>query len=277
MSEKSEVHSYQIISALEKRFERDSYMLLTEVPTGGDVNGNLRFDAITLARYHNGFDVTGYEVKVSRSDFLRDAKLHLYPQYVNAMTLVCPRGMVDRKELPDGYGLMWYEPESGSLRYRRKPEHDLARDTHQIRDSIIARLAFGSAPSRYGRYEDAREYVQQKRELKNIGRLFGTMLAKRVDELSRATDTGYQERLERDYQKLRQLENILQDNGVDIYYLDLDNPEHVQRITDQIKNGASLQDVRRQSRSIVGSVNTLLRAAGLPQYQQPDSTTMEES
>jgi len=63
----------------------------------------------------------GYEVKVSRSDFLADDK---WPRYLTATTyfsFVCPWGLIGLDEIPDGIGLICMNQAGTGLVTRRKP------------------------------------------------------------------------------------------------------------------------------------------------------------
>lgn len=58
--------------------------------------------------------LTGYEIKVSRSDFLQDDKWHGYLDYCHKFYFVCPKGMIKRKEIEsmdNDVGLMYYSPD----------------------------------------------------------------------------------------------------------------------------------------------------------------------
>lgn len=63
----------------------------------------------------------GYEVKVSRSDFLRDEKWPAYLQYCHLFSFVCPHGLIQPEELPSDVGLIWTTKSGTRLVTRRKP------------------------------------------------------------------------------------------------------------------------------------------------------------
>ncbi len=64
-----------------------------------------------------------YEVKVRRSDFLADLgkpeKRAAYSQLAEAVYYCCPEGLVDKAEIPDGYGLL-VETASGDFELKKK-------------------------------------------------------------------------------------------------------------------------------------------------------------
>lgn len=74
--------------------------------------GGLRTcDALALSLYvSTGFALIGHEVKVSRSDWLRElkdpGKADAFRRYCEQWWLVAPEGVAHREELPEGWGLL---------------------------------------------------------------------------------------------------------------------------------------------------------------------------
>jgi hypothetical protein len=50
--------------------------------------------------------VTGYEIKVSRRDFVQDKKLSEYLPYCNYLYIVAPKDVLETRELPEGVGFL---------------------------------------------------------------------------------------------------------------------------------------------------------------------------
>ena len=92
----------------------------TEVKTGRSRPGYLRFDAVAIKQSWARPCITGYEIKVSRSDFLRDKKWQNYQKYCHEFWFVCPPGVVKLDELPGDVGLMYYSPEHDALFTKRR-------------------------------------------------------------------------------------------------------------------------------------------------------------
>lgn len=61
----------------------------------------------------------GYEIKISRGDFLRDKKHLEYLPYCTGFSFVCPDKMIKKDEIEDDIGLI-YCREDGSLRTAKK-------------------------------------------------------------------------------------------------------------------------------------------------------------
>jgi len=62
---------------------------------------------------------TGYEIKVSRSDFLNDKKWVSYLAYCNEFYFVSPKGVIQVAEVPETAGLIWVT-DTGNKLYTKK-------------------------------------------------------------------------------------------------------------------------------------------------------------
>ena len=115
MSNKTNVRADEIKRALFKRHTDD--LFLTEVKTGATWSNKdlLKFDAIAIKKSWAKPRLTGYEVKVSRSDFLNDQKWPDYLPHCRCFSFVCPKGLIQPEELTDEVGLIWYYLDSGAL------------------------------------------------------------------------------------------------------------------------------------------------------------------
>ena len=91
-------------------------------------HGSLRVDALILdtrTRWARGF-----EVKVSRSDFLADEKWKLYTQFCSSLSIACPSGLIQREEVGDPFGLLWIGRErfGTTATWVKKPKRFQKRD-----------------------------------------------------------------------------------------------------------------------------------------------------
>lgn len=114
--------STDIKRALAEKHWKDFF--LTEVksgPTQLSAPGDLKIlDGLAVRKSWTSPCFTGYEVKISRGDFLRDAKFYTYEELVNCLYIICPKGMIDRTEVPESVGLMYYDPEKKTIATRKK-------------------------------------------------------------------------------------------------------------------------------------------------------------
>ena len=93
-------------------------VFVAECKTGPTTTANahhLRMDAWVMRRSWAHPDTTGYEIKVSRGDFLRDDKWPAYLKYCNRFYFVCPPNMIAVNEVPAGCGLMWASKNAAML------------------------------------------------------------------------------------------------------------------------------------------------------------------
>ena len=95
-----------------------------EVKSGRTRPGYLRFDAVAIKKSWSKPLITGYEIKVSRFDFLRDKKWPGYQAYCHEFYFVSPPGVVTLDDLPSpehGHvGLIYYSPEHDTLFTKRR-------------------------------------------------------------------------------------------------------------------------------------------------------------
>ena len=120
----------QILSKLKKMHtQKDDPRALqdafyTEVKTGRTQLGYLRLDAIAIKKSWVKPCIIGYEVKVKRSDFLRDKKWQNYQKYCHEFWFVCPPGVVTLEDLAavncGDVGLLYYSPEHDTLFTKRR-------------------------------------------------------------------------------------------------------------------------------------------------------------
>lgn len=88
--------------------------------------GDKRIDAVIIDTAKRW--IRGFEIKVSRSDFLRDEKWQSYTEFCSSLTLVCPDGLIARDEVQPPFGLLYVMP-YGDVRWIRKPKRFQRRDS----------------------------------------------------------------------------------------------------------------------------------------------------
>lgn len=88
------------------------HVFLTEVRNATGFYGSTRYaDGLSMCMYPSqGLEIQGYEIKVSRGDWLSELKnpekANEIMQYCDRWWLVCPKGVVNKDELPKNWGLM---------------------------------------------------------------------------------------------------------------------------------------------------------------------------
>ena len=78
---------------------------------------------------------TAYEIKVSRSDFLSDIakpdKRRAYLEVAEALYYVCPEGLIDKKEVPQECGLIYFEEKYNNFaikKHAKRGKVELSQD-----------------------------------------------------------------------------------------------------------------------------------------------------
>jgi len=119
---KNGVRATDIKKAL-SQYHSDSYKstIFFEVKTGPTYFNSdlLIMDGLAIKKSWKNPKLTGYEIKVSRSDFLRDEKWRGYLDYCHKFYFVCPKGLISRDEieaLDENVGLMYYHKDYNNCR-----------------------------------------------------------------------------------------------------------------------------------------------------------------
>jgi DNA repair MmcB-like protein len=104
----SRISARQIESLLEQRHSSDFYASqVKNGPTQYTSTGDLLIlDFWAMKKSWSNPLSIGYEIKVSRSDFLQDTKWHGYLDYCQEFYFAAPVGVIDPKELPPEVGLV---------------------------------------------------------------------------------------------------------------------------------------------------------------------------
>lgn len=109
------IRADEIKEILRKKHQGETF--LTEVKTGPTIatgKGDLqKLDALAIKPSWSNPCFTAYEVKVSRSDFLRDDKWPNYLNYCHRFYWACPSGLIKPEEVADPCGLVWVNEDGG--------------------------------------------------------------------------------------------------------------------------------------------------------------------
>jgi hypothetical protein len=167
---KLKLDSSIIEKALARRHENDFF--LTEVKTGSAYfnTDKYRLDAVAFKKSWAHPRITGYEVKVSRSDFLRDEKFTGYLPYVHELYIAAPAGLVKQEELPKEVGLIWYDSEKDKLAVKRRPPfRQIEINAQMLLYIIYSRLDGDRYPFHSEKAAYCQEWVEEKRKTRELG------------------------------------------------------------------------------------------------------------
>lgn len=138
----------------------------------------LRMDGWAMKRGNNL--VTGYEVKVSRQDFLHDDKWQLYLKLCNEFYFVCPWGLIKEDELDVNVGLLWVS-NGGNRLYLKKPSVRRETNKEYLQKLLLSILWNRSkiVSSVYSE-ENKRSFFERWLKDRNLDRDFGRMVGKSI-------------------------------------------------------------------------------------------------
>jgi hypothetical protein len=91
--------------------------------------------------------IRGFEIKISRADFIKDDKWTLYSEFCSSLSVVCPEELIQPEEINKPFGLLWVVKNGHGyhLSWKRKPTNFQRRNslswfwtyTHVLETEII--------------------------------------------------------------------------------------------------------------------------------------------
>jgi len=171
----------RILDLLEAKHTKDCFIV--ECLMGP--RGAPRLDAWGMLGTWEKTEYFGYEVKVERSDFLRDTKWPVYLDACNRFSFVCPWGMIKPEEVGDSAGLLWASKQSARL-YTKKiaPYREIKPPIDVIRHVLMWHTQRNRCRS--VTTEDSRAYwerwLHEKEEKRDLGHRVSAALRQLVSE-----------------------------------------------------------------------------------------------
>ncbi len=213
--------------AIAKRHRED--LFFTEVKDGPTqiVNHHSKIDALAMKISWTNFSIIGYEVKVSRSDFLRDEKWRAYLPMCNQLYFAVAPGVCDVEEIPDVCGLVVMNSKGGIRTIKKAPWRDIEPPVEMFKYLMFTYIgALHRAEKNYPRHERllpnerlelCKMYLEDKANMREIGRLVSRKLESEMYELRRKAERL--DYIEKDEERAdRVLSKICQALGVTSYY-----------------------------------------------------------
>jgi len=152
---------------------------------------HVRMDAWAMAKSYSRFRPTGYEIKMSRSDFLRDGKYPLYLPYCNSLWFVAPHGIIDPRELPEEVGLLQISKKGARLFTKKKaPIRTIDPPVALYEYLLISRTRIKDENAEMKerqiteREADLDAYLRGEKELKDVGFGLGDKVWRDVKDLT---------------------------------------------------------------------------------------------
>lgn len=228
----AKVRADVIKHALSKRHSKDFFM--TEVKNGPThIAGKgelLIMDAVAIKKSWVNPCIDGYEVKVDRQDFLRDEKWMGYKEYCNRLSFVCPSGLIDPEELPDDIGLIYYNPEKGTLYTKRKALYrEIEVSGNMLYYILMNKLDSDRHPFFSSQREMLEAYLEDKETRSNLARRFESKLIKELDEMGKKLRELEREAnsYKADAQNFKKVMDILKRHGLSRLNWETELEEHL--------------------------------------------------
>jgi len=176
---------------------------------------HLRLDALTVRRSWAHQCVTGYEIKVSRSDFLNDQKVPEYLPLCNEMYFVTPSKLVAPEEVPEGVGLIYVSTNGTRLYTKRKaPYRNVEIPDSLWRYIVICRMEVKDRdPQPRSKAESWKRWLAEKEEDRYIGDQVSRSLQKIVKERINAADDNVWN-MKQQIQKYEHFKHVLDELGI---------------------------------------------------------------
>jgi len=223
-----QVRADEILRALHKKHTeniRSSAAFFTQVrngPTQSARRGELRIiDGLAVRKSWAQPCLTGYEVKVSRSDFMSDTKWPDYLPMCHELYFACPSGLIQPDEVGEEVGLIWYNPETQSLTTRKKAVYrriELSAD--MLYHILMSHCDNGGHPFFSSKREMFEAWLADKRSRSDMGyavkgKLWSQLLEQEneLQDLRRKLDSEW----EQPKRELEKIQAVLREAGIDPY------------------------------------------------------------
>jgi hypothetical protein len=133
-----------VLDALRQKYAPPAFAFLSHVATGTGAHAARTIDGLAMSVWPSrGYEIFGFEVKVSRSDWLRElkqpAKADAACRCVDKWYIVAPESVVMAGELPKGWGYLAYLPGASRV-LRTVRDADELPDPHAMHRAFVAAL-----------------------------------------------------------------------------------------------------------------------------------------
>lgn len=229
------MNAQDILKLLECRHARDVFV--PECKSGATDMGHLRLDAWALKKSYTNPCAFAYEIKVDRSDFLRDDKWRRYLEYCHEFYFVCPHGLIAPEELGDGAGLI-YVSRTGTRLYtkRKAPHRSITIPEHFYWYILFSRARITRPyfyPDEQPGFEYWRRWLEDEAERQNTGHRVSREIARRVaDRVGEIERENH--RLQAEINRFEGIRTAIEEMGVDPRRAD---EWHVRRRLHELREG----------------------------------------
>jgi hypothetical protein len=192
------ITSSDIIQALASKHSKDIFIPECSLTFGG----GLRLDALVIKRSTSNSYVIGYEIKISRNDFIRDQKWPSYLSYCNEFYFVCPKNIISVDETPDDAGLYHTSGVGNKLYIKKKAKYRNIQIPEELWRSIIFNRT--TIRAEYAKPNSQLEFWKNWLETKDEEKEIGYKVSQKLREIVK-------ERIEKVESENRQLKSKIED------------------------------------------------------------------
>ena len=188
---KPDVSAIELERLLAKRHSEDIYVPECKDGPTQTGTGHLRLDAWAMRKSWSRPCMWGYEIKVSRSDFVGDNKWTGYLPLCNEFYFVCPRGVIEPMELPPDVGLLWASKTGNKLFSKRKAvRRDIEFPSQLVTYILMCRAKIQRNEINHDKAAHWQAWLAERDEHRNLGRRVAIGMAEehvvRTSELEKA-------------------------------------------------------------------------------------------
>lgn len=214
-SKPAPMHAGIILDLLAAKHTKD--LFVPECKDGPTWSTNhFRMDAWVLRRSWAHPCITGYEIKVSRSDFRGDEKWPAYLACCNKFYFACPEGLIQPEELPTEVGLLWATRSGGRLYAKRKAVYRPVQIPDEVyRYVLMSRVEV--TRNRWRGHTDNvtywRSWLEDKRDAHSLGRACSRKIHKVMSEKVHNVECKQRE-LEKRLDAYEDVRKVLREMGI---------------------------------------------------------------
>ena len=208
----------QVLHAISKSAVCENSFFTTYVRSGPSwaTKDYFELDGLAIRRSWSRFAISIFEVKVNRSDFLRDSKWSDYRNYCNRLYLACPEGLIKLEEVPSDVGLLWYT-KAKNIRVVRNAAH---REI-EVPWKFLALILFSHVQNdRHPFFTDKREYFESWLKHRTLDVQLGYKVSQGLQEaIKEARESADKANLrvvnlEAELVEFKELQKCLEQNGI---------------------------------------------------------------
>jgi len=179
---------------------------------------HMRLDAWAMKRSWAQWKTWGYECKVSRSDFLGDDKWPGYLPMCHELSFVCPSGLIQAEELPEGVGLLWASKNAKRLYTKRKASYrEIEPPVNLLIYILMCRASIGGefGTSRERDIEWWKDWLAGRKDDNELGYKVSEAIAVKMKDMAKRTLSA-----ERAVEDANVVKKLIEDTfGIDVHKL----------------------------------------------------------